>query len=114
MSSLPTALARHFSAKATMSMSELAEILPMDRGTLKRHIEEGRLIGRHKGFGRVKPHRVFTEQDVVDFLRALEDVSIPIAASSVDRLSAQTRMRMNVTRRRRNRKAVPAAPSCQE
>jgi len=68
---LPSALAAHFSTKAMIGVPDLARLLPMDRETIKAHIDAERLVGRFKGFGRIKRQRVFTETDVARFLEVL-------------------------------------------
>lgn len=45
---LPAALEAHFTQQATIGLSRLAELLPMDPKTLARHIAAGHLVGRQK------------------------------------------------------------------
>lgn len=112
MTPLPTALATHFAVQATIGVPRLAELLPMDRETIKRHIDAERLVGRLKGFGRIKRQFVFTETDIARFLDALagdgECQSISHGAarsitttlrSNVIALPDRPSVTMNVTRR---------------
>lgn len=70
---LPAALAALFVGKATISIVELAEKLPMDQKTLRRHIQAGRLTGLTVGIGRTRVRRAFRESDVTRFLNALSE-----------------------------------------
>jgi hypothetical protein len=71
--SLPDGLQVWFADHATIPLPQLARLLPMDRGTLARHIEDGRLAGRFKGLGRKRRHRVFTAGDVTRFLERISE-----------------------------------------
>lgn len=90
MEALPSALEAHFATFVVIDVPQLAALFPMDRKTIKRHIDAGRLPSRIKGGGRKKPHRVFTRSDIERFLEPSE----PYRTSSPP-------MRMSMVRRRR-------------
>ncbi len=117
---LPEALAAHFARQATIGMPQLARLLPMDDETLRRHIADGRLACRFKGFGRVRRRRVFTQSDILQFLQALEDaapcpsiatrdrpITGTISKSAVIVFPARPNCGMNVTRRPSKKRAKP-------
>ena len=77
MGTLPSALESHFATFVVIDVPQLAALFPMDRKTIKRHIDAGRLPSRFKGCGRNKPRRVFTRADIERFLEAPEQYSDP-------------------------------------
>ncbi|MGY4411957.1 hypothetical protein ACVWW4_003693 [Bradyrhizobium sp. LB7.1] len=70
---LSTALEAAFAGRATIGVPELAALIPMHRETIARHIAAGNLVGRLKGLGRTRRHRVFTIGDVARFMQLITD-----------------------------------------
>ncbi|MCK1455028.1 hypothetical protein IVB36_30210 [Bradyrhizobium sp. 35] len=70
---LSRALEAAFAGRATIGVPELAALVPMHRETIARHIAAGNLVGRLKGLGRTRRHRVFTIGDVKRFMQLITD-----------------------------------------
>ncbi|MEH2690445.1 DNA-binding protein [Bradyrhizobium diazoefficiens] len=91
---LSPALESHFAAFVTIDVPQLARLFPMDRKTIKRHIDAGRLPSRILGCGRKKPHRCFSRADIEAFLTG-DNGACPSIATS-DRNTFNTSSRSNV------------------
>ncbi len=73
---VPPTIEAAFSVHAMLGTQQVARLLEMDVKTLRKHIGAGELVGRLKGLGRKRRHRVFTLSDVTRFLnRPDEDAS---------------------------------------
>jgi hypothetical protein len=68
---LSDALRREFETRTCISLSRLAELLPMDPKTLAEHARRGNIEWRKKGFGSKRPRRVVTQSGVIAFLRRI-------------------------------------------
>ncbi|TQF31713.1 hypothetical protein UNPA324_20350 [Bradyrhizobium sp. UNPA324] len=75
------ALEAAFAGRATIGVPELAALLPMHRETIARHVAVGNLVGRLKGLGRTRRHRVFTIADVRRFLQKITDDSCTVSSA---------------------------------
>src|ERR1700747_1519053 len=64
-------LRREFETRTYISLSRLAELLPMDPKTLTEHARRGNIEWRKKGFGEKRPRRVVTQPDVITFLQRI-------------------------------------------
>ncbi|KQT78376.1 hypothetical protein ASG59_07760 [Methylobacterium sp. Leaf466] len=64
----PAPLAAVFERQATITLAELARLLPMDPETLRGHIRRGHISYVQIGFGERAPRRVFTLDAVLRFL----------------------------------------------
>jgi hypothetical protein len=53
-----------FAGRTTIGAPAAARLLDMDIKTLRRHVEAGNLVGRFKGLGRARHHRVFCRADL--------------------------------------------------
>jgi hypothetical protein len=71
---LREALEAAFGGRATIGVPELAALIPLHRETIARHVAAGNLVGRLKGLGRARRHRVFTIADVTRFLQLLTEI----------------------------------------
>ncbi len=69
---LARALEVAFVGRNAIGVRELAELLPMHRETIARHIKEGNLVGRIDGIGESKRRRTFTVSDVAKFLLLIQ------------------------------------------
>lgn len=95
-----SALEAAFAGRATIGVPELSALIPMHRETIARHIAAGNLTGRLKGLGRTRRRRVFTIQDVVQFMRRMAEAPENCAETGqyfVDFHAGQG-CRMNITR----------------
>lgn len=98
MGTLPSALEAHFAMFVVIDVPQLAALFPMDRKTIKRHVDAGRLPSRFKGGGRKRPHRVFTRSDIEKFLEPVEphrDPSPPMNMRIVKRRRKPTLIVLN-------------------
>jgi len=80
-SELSRALEDAFAGRATIGVPELAALIPMHRETIARHIAAGNLVGRLKGLGRTRRHRVFTIADVKRFMQLITEPRTPTSES---------------------------------
>lgn len=64
---LSQALEVAFAGRVAIGIPELAALISMHRETIAKHVAAGNLVGRLKGFGRIRRHRVFTIADVARF-----------------------------------------------
>lgn len=107
-SGLSQVLESAFDGRATISLPELAALIPMHRETIARHVAAGNLVGRLKGIGRTRRHRVFTIGDVVRFMQLIADEPSTPRSESFDRagnfavrLANGATMRVTLPKRRR-------------
>ncbi|MDA9425669.1 MULTISPECIES: hypothetical protein [Bradyrhizobium] len=100
---LSQALEAAFAGRATIGVPELAALIPMHRETIARHIAAGNLVGRLKGLGRTRRHRVFTMSDVMRFIQTItEGPPAPTFPPSVGfRALSGPPMRMTIPKERR-------------
>jgi hypothetical protein len=75
---LTRALMDAFAGRETIGVRELAELIPMSRETIAKHITAGNLLGRLDGRAEFKHRRVFTVSDVVRFLQLTTATTIPV------------------------------------
>lgn len=97
---LAHALEAAFAGRVTIGVPELAALIPMHRETIARHIAAGNLVGRLKGLGRTRRHRVFTIADVARFMHLMSDepcFSMTVS-SNASAFPVRPGHRMNVTR----------------
>jgi hypothetical protein len=121
-----TAIEAAFGGRLTIGAPAAARLLDMDIKTLQRHVAAGNLVGRLKGLGRTRRHRVFTRDDITRFLQTIaQEVPCPFIAPSAARTGnsisrsrviafpARPSASTNVTRRlsRKPKNAKPASSS---
>lgn len=78
---LGQALEVAFAGRVTIGVPELAALVPMHRETIARHVAAGNLVGRLKGLGRTRHHRVFTIADVRRFLQKIAEDSCTVTSA---------------------------------
>ncbi|MBR0803593.1 hypothetical protein JQ636_08600 [Bradyrhizobium japonicum] len=105
---LTLALENAFAGRVTIGIPELAALIPMHRETIARHIAAGNLVGRLKGLGRTRCHRVFTIADVTRFMQMMADeprslMSEPYRAGTFS-VRLEHGMRMTLPSKRTTRK----------
>src|SRR5215831_11079232 len=64
---IPDQVRQAFAERPFLCLSQLARTLGWDVATLRGHAERGNLIGRQKGHGKERTHRVFTLADFSAF-----------------------------------------------
>jgi hypothetical protein len=103
---LPETVRTAFAERTLLGAPEVARLLEIDPKTLRRHIANGDISFRVKGFGRVKPRRVFTITDIAKFLQP----QLPISPQQMKMLSSPRSVHgptLNMTFRRRKTPRKP-------
>lgn len=88
-----------FAGRTTIGVPELAALIPMHRETIARHTAAGSLVGRLKGLGRTRRHRVFTIDDAIRFLQSITDGSRRSTCQAIQAGNSPVRLAhgMNIT-----------------
>src|SRR5712671_4449726 len=60
---IPEPVREAFAERPFLCLSRLARALGWDVATVRGHVERGNLVGRQKGHGKARTHRVFTLAD---------------------------------------------------
>lgn len=95
-----------FAGHVTIGAPAAARLLDMDIKTLQRHVAAGHLVGRLKGIGRSRRHRIFTRAAIRKFLEAPRDPTIfeiPEPRAAITRRQKRARPRNKLDN-------VPAKP----
>jgi hypothetical protein len=79
---IPDQVRQAFAARPFLCLSQLARTLGWDVATLRGHVERGNLIGRQKGHGKERTHRVFTLADFSAFWSRLCPSTAPPTGDS--------------------------------
>src|SRR5690348_14626085 len=64
---IPDQVRQAFAERPFLCLSRLARALGWDVATVRGHVKSGRLVGRQKGHGTERTHRVFTLADFSAF-----------------------------------------------
>lgn len=80
---VPNCIRQAFSTRPFVNLPELSEMLQMDVKTLRKHISGGSLTFRTKGTGLVHRHRIFSFQDVANFLERLNNPILPLSENRI-------------------------------
>jgi hypothetical protein len=105
-SGIPERVRLAFAATPFLSLSGLSVATGWDVKTLRRHCVDGTLIGRTKGFGRVRRHRVFTLADFDGFWERLKCQSSSAATAPAGGTTSNLAV-IDFPARPRSRKPVP-------
>src|SRR5215467_4640847 len=64
---IPDQVREAFAERPFLCLTRLARVLGWDVATVRGHVERGNLVGRQKGHGKERTHRVFTLADFSAF-----------------------------------------------